>query len=54
MYYTCKEVAEMFKVKKGTVWGWIRQGKLDATKLGYNCYRVSDEAAKRFIERSKK
>ncbi len=54
MYYTCEEIAEMFKVKVGTVWLWIRRGKLNATKLDYNCYRVSDEAVKQFIENSNK
>ncbi len=54
MYYTCKEVAEAFGVNVGTVWKWIRQGKLGAIKLGYNCYRVSDEAIKQFVEHSKK
>ncbi len=31
MYCTCKEVAEMFKVKVRTVWRWIREGRLNAT-----------------------
>ncbi len=54
MYYTCKEVAEMFKVKVSTVWLWIRQGRLDAIKLSYNNYRVSDESIKQFVANGRK
>ncbi len=54
MYCTCKEVAEMFKVKVNTVWLWIRQGRLDVIKLCYNYYRISDEAIKQFEANSKK
>ncbi len=54
MYYTCKEVAEMLKVKVATVWLWIRQGRLDAIKLSHNNYRISDEAVKRFADNCRK
>lgn len=38
-YLTANEVAEICKVNIGSVWRWIRQGKLKARKLG-NRYRV--------------
>ena len=46
-YYTCEEVAEMFKVKNFTVWGWIRKKKLPAVKIGRD-YRIRPEDVKTF------
>ncbi len=40
--YTCEEVAEMYRVKISTVWGWIRDGKLKAIKVGKS-YRIKQE-----------
>ena len=45
--YTCKEGAERYKVKTLTVWGWIRQGKMSAIKLGRD-YRISLEDIQKF------
>lgn len=36
--YTCKDVAERYKVKVPTVWTWARTGKLKATKIGKTYY----------------
>ena len=41
-YYTCEEVAQMYKVKTITVWDWIRRKKLGAIKIGRD-YRISPE-----------
>lgn len=38
-YYTCAEVAKLYKVQTATVWGWIRDGKVQAVKIGRN-YRI--------------
>ena len=47
--YTPKEVAELLKVTKETVWRWIRVGKLKATRLGgTGSYRISTEALNDF------
>lgn len=40
--FTCEEVAERYKVKVITVWGWIRQKKLGAIKLGRE-YRITED-----------
>ena len=40
--YTCEEVAEMYRVKISTVWGWVRDGKLKAIKIGKS-YRIKQE-----------
>ncbi len=53
MYYTCQEVADMFRVSIQTVWKWTRQGKLGKTELGYNQYRISDEDIARFTNERK-
>ncbi|WP_099205623.1 helix-turn-helix domain-containing protein [Scatolibacter rhodanostii] len=48
-YYTCDEVAEIYKVKVLTVWDWIRKKKLSAVKIGRD-YRISTEDLKIFEE----
>ena len=46
-YYTCEEVAQIYKVKTLTVWDWIRKKKLPAIKIGRD-YRVSPDDLKNF------
>lgn len=46
-FYTCREVAERYKVKAFTVQEWIRSGKLSAILVG-NRYRVSESDLKEF------
>ena len=46
-FYTCAEVAERYGVQIITVWGWIRNGKLGAIRLGRD-YRVSENDLKKF------
>lgn len=46
-YYTCEEIAKMYRVKVITVWEWIRSKKLPAMKLGRD-YRITDEDIKAF------
>ena len=33
-YFTCEEVAQIYKVKTLTVWDWVRRKKLGAIKIG--------------------
>ena len=40
--YAPKEVAQLLGVKRGTVWKWIREGKLKAFHAG-GLYRISQE-----------
>ena len=40
--YTCEEVAELYGVKRITVYDWIKQKKLGAISLGKN-YAVREE-----------
>lgn len=47
IYYTCDEVAAMYKVKVITVWEWIRSKKLGAIRLGRD-YRITPEDLKAF------
>lgn len=47
--YTPEDIAQMFKVSTGTVWRYIREGKLPASKLGRK-YIISDDQLRRFIE----
>ena len=32
--YTCQEVADLYHVKIGTVWSWIRNKQLSGIKVG--------------------
>ncbi len=47
-FYTAQEVAEMFGVKRITVWDWIRKGKLRAHCVGGRLYRISESQLERF------
>lgn len=38
-YYTCEEVAEIYKVRVKTVYKWISDGKLHAIAIGRS-YRI--------------
>lgn len=48
-YLTCEDVAEMYGVKKKTVWGWIREKKLGAIQTG-KLYRIRPEDIEAFSE----
>jgi len=47
IYFTCTEIASMYKVKVITVWDWIRKRKLPAIKIGRD-YRISQEDIDKF------
>lgn len=49
--YTCKEIADLYKVKTSTVWNWVRKKKLEAIKIGRD-YRISQEQLDAFIKAS--
>lgn len=51
-FYTCEEVAEIYKVKTLTVWDWIRKKKLGAIKIGRD-YRITQEQLDNFNESRK-
>lgn len=40
--YSCEQVAAHYSVKVETVWGWIRDKKLPAVKIG-KVYRVRED-----------
>ncbi len=48
MFFTCEEVADLLKVKKETVWGWIRNGKLPAIRPTGK-YLVAEQDLRRFM-----
>ena len=48
--YSPKEIAAILNVAHGTVWRWIRDGKLKAARLGGNgTYRVTKEDLEAFM-----
>ena len=51
-YYTIKEVAEMLKVAYLTVYRWVKDGKIEAYKLGKE-YRIKKTDIEKFVEGSK-
>lgn len=51
-YYTPDQVAEMFAVKRATVWDWMRKGKLKHVKLSGKFYRISEEQLNEFVNKS--
>lgn len=48
-YFTARELAEMFKVHVKTVYVWIYEGKLEATKLG-RTVRFSEKQLEAFMK----
>lgn len=48
--YTPEEIAQMLRLSTGTVWGYIRSGRLPASKLGRK-YIISEDQLKRFLEK---
>ena len=48
-FYTVKEIAEMLKMNEQTIFRFIREGKLEATKVGGR-YRITQEQLDRFIK----
>lgn len=46
-FYSCEQVAERYGVKISTVWSWIREKKLRATKIG-KLYRITSEQLEEF------
>ncbi len=50
---TPEEVAKRLKVKKGTIYGWLRDGKLKGTKIG-DLWRIDEKDLQEFIEAGKK
>lgn len=47
-YYTPQQVAGKLQLTVRTIWGYIRAGKLPASKLGRE-YRISEEQLDRFM-----
>ncbi len=48
-YYSPEEIGEQFNIKPATVRKWIREGKLQAVKLGA-LWRISEEALQEFLK----
>ena len=46
--YTLKEVAEILKVSRQTIYNYLKAGRLKATKIGKE-YRVTKEDLEEFI-----
>ena len=53
VYYTPEEIAQKFKVKKRTVYFWVRKGKLKAVKLG-SLLRIPKSSMDEFIKNAGK
>ncbi len=49
-YYTPGEVATMLKVKKYTVYHWIKRGKLHSVKINEKMLRIPADAIRNFIK----
>ncbi len=53
MYFTCEEIAKMFRVTPRTVYNWIRSGKLPAIKIGRD-YRITGDSIKQLKTNGRK
>lgn len=50
-FMTPKEVAEMLKVNKMTIYRYIKAGKINAIKIGKD-YRIANDDFEKFIKKS--
>lgn len=48
-----EEAAERLNVSRWTIYRWIKEGKLQATKIGSGSLRVFAESVERLIERER-
>jgi excisionase family DNA binding protein len=48
-YYTPEQVAEKLQISVRTVWKYIREGQMPASKIGRG-YRISEEQLERFMQ----
>ena len=48
IFYTTNEVAQILRIKEGTVRKWVREEKIDAVKFG-RVWRISEKALKIFV-----
>jgi acetyl-CoA synthetase len=51
-YFTPQEVADKLKLNVRTLYKWIREGKLNAVKLG-DVWRIPESALREFIDGAK-
>lgn len=47
--YTTKEVSEILRLKRMTIWNKIQTGELKAHKIGGD-YRIKEEDLKKYME----
>lgn len=48
-FYTPEEVAQILKVRKHTVWNWLREGSLKGTKINGKIWRITTKDLEEFI-----
>ena len=51
-FYTPDEVAQILKVRKHTVWNWLREGSLKGTKINGKIWRITTKDLENFINNS--
>ena len=51
--YTIKEVAQMLKINEQTLHRWVRDGKIETTRVA-NLHRISQEQLDKFLSQEKK
>ena len=50
-YYTPEEVADILKVRKHTVWNWLREGTLKGTKINGKIWCITDKDLEALINK---
>lgn len=49
--YTCREVADRYKIKQKTVWAMIHDGRLSAVKINGRNYRFRESDLLRYEQK---
>ncbi len=47
-----EEAANFFSVSKWTIYRWIEEGRLKATKVGPGCLRIFSESIEELVEKN--
>ena len=48
-FYTINETAEILSVHPNTIWRWIKEKKIESTKLVSGNTRISESNLKKFV-----
>jgi excisionase family DNA binding protein len=52
--YTIQEAAKILRISEGTVWRWVKEGKLPAFRMGDRALRIKKEDLRLVVKRTQR